>query len=176
MRWRLQRIRVSAMIQNGTANQASRRPASSTGQFLASRGSAFCSYCNRVSLASSRNQRDKPGIIENKGQLRNMHARSLVASVALKRGVPRCHEVVRPRCSQVVSWHKLCARHRLFGGTGRGGSKKVRGSHQRSGTVRCGNDSWRVAVVVRGIAVWQRAGKTGLLIKKGIADRWQRGQ
>jgi hypothetical protein len=67
------------------ANQPSRRPASSKGQSLASRRSAFCSYCNRVSLASSRNQRDKPGIIKNKGQLRNMHARSLVASVALER-------------------------------------------------------------------------------------------
>jgi hypothetical protein len=99
---KLQRTRVNAMLQIGTANQsqASRRPASSTSRFLAWRRSAFCSYCNRVSLASSRNQRDKPGIIENKGQLRNMHARSLVASVALKRGVSRCHEVVRPRCSQ----------------------------------------------------------------------------
>lgn len=28
----------------------------------------------------------------------------------------------------VVSWHKLCARHRLFGGIGRGGSKKCAGA------------------------------------------------
>ena len=98
---KLQRIRVNAMIQIDTANQSqtSRRPAFSTSRFLASKMSAFCSYCNRVSLASSRIQRDKPGIIKNKEQLRNMHARSLVASVALERGVSRCHEVVRPRCS-----------------------------------------------------------------------------
>ena len=100
MMWKLQKIRANAMLQIDTAIQALRRPAFATSQFLASKRSAFCSYCNRVSLASSRNQRDKPGIIENKGQLRNMHARSLVASVALKRGVSRCHEVVRPRCSQ----------------------------------------------------------------------------
>lgn len=91
--------------------QTFRRPASLTSPALAGKMSASCSCCSRQSLASRPDQRDQPGIIENKGQLRNMHARSLVALWLSEERF----RVSRSRPAEVrsVSWHRRCTRHRM---------------------------------------------------------------
>lgn len=146
------------MFQNDTASQFQplRRPVSSTIRSWATRMSASCSCCSRISLASSPDQRDRAGIIKNKGQLRNMHARSLVA-LWLSR---RSFKVPRSRQAEVqsMSWHRLCARHRLFGGTGRGGSKRCAGETKDLEQSDAGKIVSRVAVVVVGRCPRRRAG------------------
>jgi hypothetical protein len=68
----------------------------------------------------------------------------------------------------VVSWHKVVrARHKLFDGIGRGGSKRCAGGtndleHSDAGAMRVAVEQ------LRGTAVRQKA---EALVKRGIADR-----